>query len=242
MEATATAAITNNKPVPKPSTTGKGMIAEPSNDYLIPFSKGDALVKLGKYNESIQYFDKALAINPKFVRALNDKGVALFVLGKYNESIQYFDKALAINPNYPVSLLDKGSALNKLGKYKESISYYNKVLAKEPTNPQASAGKKLDLVALGIPQDPSMFGFYFGPTNTTATSPTNAHTQKPILTCDQPGHASCYSLGYSKGLSNTELGCSATTVNSFTIANPSQVNNFCSGYRVAAQQALQQQR
>jgi len=232
VEATATAAITNNKPVPKPSTTGKGMIAEPSNDFLIPFNKGDALVKLGKYNESIQYFDKALAINP----------------------------------NYPVSLLDKGSALNKLGKYNESISYYNKVLAKEPTNPQASAGKKLDLVALGIPQDPSMFGFYFGPTNTTATSPTNttatsptnttatsptnttatsptnAHTQKPILTCDQPGHASCYSLGYSKGLSNTELGCSATTVNSFAIANPSQVNNFCSGYRVAAQQALQQQR
>ena len=67
-------------------------------------------------------------------------------------------------------------------------------------------------------------------------------TQKPILTCDQPGHASCYSLGYSKGLLNTQVGCSATTLNSFVIANPSQVNNFCSGYRVAAQQALQQQR
>lgn len=67
-------------------------------------------------------------------------------------------------------------------------------------------------------------------------------TQKPILTCDQPGHASCYSLGYSKGLLNTQVGCSATTLNSFVIANPSQVNNFCSGYRIAAQQALQQQR
>jgi hypothetical protein len=67
-------------------------------------------------------------------------------------------------------------------------------------------------------------------------------TQKPILTCDQPGHASCYSIGYSKGLVNTQASCSATTLNSFVIANPSQVNNFCSGYRVAAQQALQQQR
>jgi hypothetical protein len=67
-------------------------------------------------------------------------------------------------------------------------------------------------------------------------------TQKPILTCDQSGQASCYSLGYSKGLLNTQTSCSAATLNSFVIANPSQVDNFCSGYRVAAQQALQQQR
>ena len=67
-------------------------------------------------------------------------------------------------------------------------------------------------------------------------------TQKPILTCDQPGQASCYSLGYSKGLLNSQVSCSAATLNSFVIANPSQVGNFCSGYRIAAQQALQQQR
>jgi hypothetical protein len=90
----------------------------------------------------------------------------------------------------------------------------------------------------------SDFGYYF---QKFATAPppsylTNTHTQKPVLTCDQPGHASCYSLGYSKGLLNTRTSCSATTLNSFAIANPSQVNNFCSGYRVAAQQVLQQQR
>ena len=96
------------------------------------------------------------------------------------------------------------------------------------------------------PQNPqsSDFGFYF---QKLATAPppsylTNTHTQKPILTCDQPGHPSCYSIGYSKGLLNTRLSCSATTLNSFVVANPSQVNNFCSGYRVAAQQALQQHR
>ncbi len=67
-------------------------------------------------------------------------------------------------------------------------------------------------------------------------------TQKPILTCDQPGHPSCFSIGYSKGLLNTRVSCSATTLNSFVAANASQVNNFCSGYRVAEQQVLQQQR
>ena len=87
----------------------------------------------------------------------------------------------------------------------------------------------------------SDFGYYFQK-RATGPSPsylTNTHTQKPILTCDQPGHTSCYSLGYTKGLLNTRLSCSATTLNSFVVANPSQLNNFCSGYRVAAQQVLQ---
>ena len=99
------------------------------------------------------------------------------------------------------------------------------------------------------PQNPqsSDFGYYFqkratAPAAPPPSYPTNTHTQKPVLTCDQPGHASCYDLGYSKGLLNTQISCSAATLNSFVIANPSQVNNFCSGYRVAAQQALQQQR
>jgi hypothetical protein len=90
----------------------------------------------------------------------------------------------------------------------------------------------------------SEFG-YFQKRNATVPPPpypTNTHTEKPILTCDQPGHPSCYSLGYSKGFLNSRLSCSAATLNSFVIANPSQVNNFCSGYRIAEQQALQQQR
>jgi hypothetical protein len=96
------------------------------------------------------------------------------------------------------------------------------------------------------PQNPqsSNFGYYLQKRATAPppSYPTNTHTQKPILTCDQAGHPSCYSIGYSKGLLNTQASCSATTLNSFVIANPSQVNNFCSGYRIAAQQALQQQR
>jgi hypothetical protein len=96
------------------------------------------------------------------------------------------------------------------------------------------------------PQNPqsSNFGYYLQKRATVPppSYPTNTHTQKPILTCDQPGHPSCYSLGYSKGLLNTQTSCSAATLNSFVIANSSQVINFCSGYRIAAQQALQQQR
>jgi tetratricopeptide (TPR) repeat protein len=228
-----------------PNTTmHKTGVPKPSKDFLIPYYKGMA------------YLD---AINPNYTLALNNKGAALYGLGIYNESIAYFDKALSVNPGYTTALYNKGAALSKLGIYNESIAYFDKVLAIQPTNALALAGKKLDLAAfsktniiakptgtIATPQNPqsSDFAYYF---QKRATAPppsylTNTHTQKPILTCDQPGHPSCYSIGYSKGLLNTRLSCSATTLNSFVVANPSQVNNFCSGYRVAAQQILQQHR
>jgi hypothetical protein len=79
-------------------------------------NNGSALAKLGKYNESIVFFDKALAINPNNTAALNNKGLALAKLGKYNESIVFFDKALAINPNYVRALNNKNSSLEELSK------------------------------------------------------------------------------------------------------------------------------
>jgi tetratricopeptide (TPR) repeat protein len=68
------------------------------------------------YNESIVFFDKALAINPNNTAALNNKGLALAKLGMYNESIVFFDKALAINPNYIRALNNKNLALEELNK------------------------------------------------------------------------------------------------------------------------------
>ena len=44
--------------------------------------KGAALANLGKYDEAIALYDKALAIEPNHVEALNNKGLALDALNK----------------------------------------------------------------------------------------------------------------------------------------------------------------
>jgi tetratricopeptide (TPR) repeat protein len=212
-----------------PNTTlHKTGVPKPNKDFLTLYYKGMAYLNAGNYTEAIPYFDKALAINPNYSLTLNNKGAALYGLGIYNESIAYFDKALSVNPRYTTALYNKGAALSKLGIYNESIAYFDKVLATQPTNALALAGKKLDLATfsktniiakptgtIATPQNPqsSDFGYYL---QKRATAPpqsylTNTHTQKPILTCDQPGNPSCYSIGYSKGLLNTRLSCSATT-------------------------------
>jgi tetratricopeptide (TPR) repeat protein len=67
---------------------------------------------LGNPAEAIQYFDKALDLDPKNEYALANKGVSLIHSGNPAEAIQYFDKALAIDPNDGIAARGKQHALD----------------------------------------------------------------------------------------------------------------------------------
>jgi tetratricopeptide (TPR) repeat protein len=53
--------------------------------------------KLGESQEALDYYDKALAIDPNRTKALNNKGYILFELGRYQEAIISSERVLAIN-------------------------------------------------------------------------------------------------------------------------------------------------
>ena len=53
-----------------------------SNDSVTMTNKGIELNKIGKYNESITYFDKALAIDPKNNDAIKGKEQTLVLLNQ----------------------------------------------------------------------------------------------------------------------------------------------------------------
>jgi tetratricopeptide (TPR) repeat protein len=53
----------------------------------------------GVMEQAIEYYDKALDIDPKNADVLINKGEVLYQSKKYNEAIECYDKALAIDPN-----------------------------------------------------------------------------------------------------------------------------------------------
>jgi tetratricopeptide (TPR) repeat protein len=63
-------------------------------------NKGIIFSTRGKNEEAVEYFEKALEINPRFAVAWNNKGASLAQLGKNEAAITCFDKALEINPEY----------------------------------------------------------------------------------------------------------------------------------------------
>ncbi|MXW11369.1 MAG: tetratricopeptide repeat protein [Synechococcus sp. SB0668_bin_13] len=93
---------------------------------------GAALYQQGKLQEAIDYYKKALAIDPNSLDILNNLGAALYQQGKLQEAVDYYKKALAIDPNSLDALSGLGAALIQLGEAQEAIYYCKKALAIDP--------------------------------------------------------------------------------------------------------------
>jgi curved DNA-binding protein CbpA len=91
-----------------------------SNDVWGWRNKGGALYALGKYDEAIECYDKAIEIDPGSPVVWNNKGLALNSLGKYDEAIASYDKAIEIDPDDADVWNNKGLALNSLGNNDEA--------------------------------------------------------------------------------------------------------------------------
>jgi tetratricopeptide (TPR) repeat protein len=62
-------------------------------------TKGFILYNLGKYEEAIYYFDKAISIYPEYAEVWNHKGSALQKLGKGEDAKECFNKAKSLGLN-----------------------------------------------------------------------------------------------------------------------------------------------
>jgi tetratricopeptide (TPR) repeat protein len=64
------------------------------------YDKGVALDREGNHTGAMEYYDRALAIDPKNVLTLTYKGIALDREGNHTGAIVYFDKAISIDQKY----------------------------------------------------------------------------------------------------------------------------------------------
>ena len=95
-----------------------------TNDVWGWRNKGGTLYFLGKYDEAIKCYDKAIEIDPDNSVVWNNKGLALSSLGKYDEAIKCYDKVIEIDPNDADAWNNKGLALSSLGNDDEAKKCY----------------------------------------------------------------------------------------------------------------------
>ena len=96
------------------------------------FYKAFALAESGKHEEAIEWFDKALMIDPGDAMAILNKGSEFKALGRYEEAIDCYNKALEIDPDDVDTLYKKGWTLHNLNRDEEAIEVYNKALEIDP--------------------------------------------------------------------------------------------------------------
>jgi tetratricopeptide (TPR) repeat protein len=96
-------------------------------------NKAWALQLLGRYNESLEFINKAIDLNPNSATIWDTKGFALSGLGKPKGAIECYDKAIELDQKDAIVWNHKGGALKELGKYDEAIQAYDEALRLDPT-------------------------------------------------------------------------------------------------------------
>lgn len=97
-------------------------------------NKGDALEGLGKYSESIEAYNEAINIRPRYARAWSDKARVLSLLGNFNESRLAVNKTIEYSPHLEETLKEEGLNLCKYGGYENAIKDFDDAIRINPQN------------------------------------------------------------------------------------------------------------
>jgi tetratricopeptide (TPR) repeat protein len=101
------------------------------------YNKGCHADKKKEYEKAIEYYTKAIELNPKFRAAYNNRGVAKYDLKRYKEAIEDYNKAIALFADDFDAYFNRGNAKYDLEHYLDAIEDYRKALELRPNDKQA---------------------------------------------------------------------------------------------------------
>lgn len=102
------------------------------------FYLANALAEQNQQQSAISFYEKAIALNPKFVQAYHRVGEVLNQQGKHEQAIEFLKQGISQNPNDAESFYLLGQQFESLHNWDDAVKVYSKVLQLEPQFPGAS--------------------------------------------------------------------------------------------------------
>lgn len=96
------------------------------------FVRGYDLYNLGKFNESLQAYNRALELNGSDAETWNNKGIDEGMLGQYDQALISFENAVAINQSYAEAWYNMGVIYDLKGYAYTAVQAYKKATQLNP--------------------------------------------------------------------------------------------------------------
>ncbi|QNP30369.1 tetratricopeptide repeat protein [Cylindrospermopsis curvispora] len=116
-------------------------------------SQGNGFLNTGRYEEALQLYNQAIAIQKDNIPSWVNRGNALLSLKRHQEALKSYDQAIALRPNKNEAWYNRGNALSALDRYEEAIRSYNESIVIEPNKFEAWINKGIALTKLGRYQE-----------------------------------------------------------------------------------------
>ncbi|MBI5747750.1 MAG: tetratricopeptide repeat protein [Nitrospinae bacterium] len=90
------------------------------------FDKGYQHALNKEYDNAIESYTKAIALDPNYAQAYNNRGVAYYDKGQHDRAIEDYNKAIALDPNLASAYNNRGVAYGLSGNMGRAISDFQK--------------------------------------------------------------------------------------------------------------------
>jgi protein O-mannosyl-transferase len=108
-----------------------------SNNAMMHYSCGDALMVSGRLDEAIEQFRKTVSMRPAFVDVREKLASVLQAKGRNAEAVPEFEMVLKVRPDDIKTRNNYGVALIETGLYDKAIEQFSQVLAADPYHSNA---------------------------------------------------------------------------------------------------------
>lgn len=109
---------------------------------------GNKLYSQGKYQDSIQVYEKAIAIDPYDCAAHYNLAMAMVELSRYKEAIDHFNEAIRLEPKFFLPRYERGVTYMRINEYERALNDFNIVQRLNPKHIDSLYYQGLALIGL----------------------------------------------------------------------------------------------
>jgi tetratricopeptide (TPR) repeat protein len=103
-----------------------------TGEYKDAVLDGASHLNLGKTEEALKDFNRAIKIDPTQQDGYMGRADTLNTMGRYEEALKDYKKVLEIDPTLAQAYINRAIAYSHLGRYKKAIADYEKGLELDP--------------------------------------------------------------------------------------------------------------
>lgn len=103
-----------------------------TNEFVI---SGNNFYDLKRYKKSIEYYNRAIEINPKFIAAYINYAIAKNKLKMYKDAIKYLEDVIKLDPENAHAYNNLGVNYARIKNYDRAFSNYERAMNSNPRDP-----------------------------------------------------------------------------------------------------------
>jgi tetratricopeptide (TPR) repeat protein len=109
--------------------------------------------KAKRYAEALRDYASALAMDPRFARALYGQGETRRLMGQYDQALPSFTHAIELEPDDFWNIASRGQTYRAMGRYEDALADYTRAVELDPHNAWAISSRADTCHAMGRYED-----------------------------------------------------------------------------------------